>query len=141
MMMIMMMVIINRCFIQYHEIFRRCLFRVTGIGVKLQDGFLLSLLYKRTDERHSVNQESLKHSDSYVKICWRNSKGRMVNTERVRVQCLKLFHKRSNLNSLSSLFLILPDGFICKYYAQIIWNPPKTHDAIIGLAIFNGPKI
>ena len=48
---------------------------------KLQDVVLLPLSYKRTGERHSVSKECLKHSDSYVKICWRNSKGRMVNTE------------------------------------------------------------
>ena len=48
---------------------------------KLQDGVLLPLPYKRTGERHAINKECLKHSDSYVKKCWRNSTGRMVNTE------------------------------------------------------------
>ena len=47
---------------------------------KLQVGVLLPLPYKRTGERQ-VSKECLKHSDSYVKISWRNSKRRMVNTE------------------------------------------------------------
>jgi len=45
---------------------------------KLQDGVLLSLPHGRPRERHAVNKECLQNSDRYVKICWRNSKGRMV---------------------------------------------------------------